>query len=600
MKAIKNRVKARLSRLILSLTFVAGVSLSSHAQAQTSSGFSINRFEPAERGSEWFYNDTLDLRGHGRLALGVVGDWAHHPLTFTADDGSSGALVRDQVLVHVGASVALWDRLRLGVNLPITLYQDGDDATVGGEQYLAPSGAAVGDARLSGDVRLFGEYRDAFSLAAGMRVWLPTGSQDAYSGDGSARVGGHVLAAGEVGWFIYSARIGATYRANDDSFAGSPLGTDLPFGVAAGVRTLNDALVIGPELYGSTVLVNGGAFEKNTTPLELILGGHYTAGSWRFGAGAGPGLTSGFGSPVVRGLLSVGYVAQVDTDSDSDGIADKKDRCPHEAGVEGDNPDRIGCPLDSDGDGIPDTADACPHEVGKSSEGSTNGCPLLQDEDGDGVDDAADACPTEPGVPAESSEQNGCPVVIDRDGDGIADSEDACPDESGSTQDDPEKNGCPAVKDADNDGVQDELDACPEEAGSGSPDPARNGCPKAVVQGSRVSIQGTVQFEVGSKELLAENDQLLKDVGRAIASLPAETKVRVEGHSDNTGSSDANRKLSQARAEQVANWLVTNAGVSADRISAVGKGDSEPLVPNTTEENRKTNRRVEFHILENK
>ena len=83
-------------------------------------------------------------------------------------------------------------------------------------------------------------------------------------------------------------------------------------------------------------------------------------------------------------------------DSDGDGIADKDDNCPTEAGVKALN----GCP-DRDGDGVTDKMDACPDKPGAPKD---QGCP---DGDGDGIADNVDRCPTQPGVPS----MKGCPEV---------------------------------------------------------------------------------------------------------------------------------------------------------------------------------------------
>lgn len=586
------------TQLLVGAVVVAWCSVSA---AQSSTGFSVNRYEPAEISSEWFFNDTLDFRGQARPAAGLTVDWANEPLTYTADDGSEGALIRNQVVTHWAATIALWERLRFGVSLPVTVYQEGDEAVLDGTTYSVSSAAAVGDVRIGADVRLVGAYRSPFSLAAGMRVWLPTGKQSAYAGDGAARLGGHLIAAGELGPFVYSARLGATYRTEDPSLPGDAIASELPFGVAAGVRLLDESLVLGPELYGSTGVGDGRFFDEASTPLELLMGAHYTTSSLRLGIGAGPGLTSGLGSPKVRTLLSIAYVAQVPVDSDRDGIVDKKDRCPHEPGVHSDDPALMGCPRDTDADGFPDARDACPHEPGvANSDTAKNGCPAVQDRDQDEVMDAQDACPDVAGIKSTVPGENGCPPVIDADDDGIADDEDACPTEPGSASDDPQKHGCPTVKDRDGDGINDDVDACPDEAGSASEDATRNGCSKAIIQGDQVKINETIEFELGSAEILEQSSGLLADVARVVAALPEGSKVRVEGHTDGVGSAARNQALSQQRAEAVVRWLVDKGGLAQERLLALGFGPSKPLVPNTTEENRKKNRRVEFHIEEGK
>ena len=94
-------------------------------------------------------------------------------------------------------------------------------------------------------------------------------------------------------------RLGFGFRARDEAFAGSALGSELTYSAAVGARLAEKRLVVGPELYGSTVVTDSSSFfGRPTSPLELIFGGHYRAtAAWRLGAGAGPGLSRAFGTP---------------------------------------------------------------------------------------------------------------------------------------------------------------------------------------------------------------------------------------------------------------------------------------------------------------
>lgn len=557
------------------------------ALAQEAQGFASNRFEPAERGSEWFYSDSLDFRGHLRPSFGATLDYAYRPLVVeTADGASQAALVENQLFAHIGGSLVLWERLRVSASLPVALYQSGSPTTIDGVAITPPDSAAVGDLRLAADVRLLGEYRSPFSLAVGMRAWLPTGSRDQFTGDGTYRLGGHVMGAGEISIFSYAARIGLVYRDLESDYGNSQLGTDLPFSVAAGVRLLDGRLLLGPELNGSTVLTDGSAFLSNTTPLELLFGGHFTHHRVRFGAGAGPGLSQGIGSPEVRSLLSIDYVHPAPKDSDGDGFTDDRDRCPNESG-----PD-AGCPatLDSDNDSIIDSEDACPREAGSAStDREKNGCPVPPDRDADGIPDEADRCPE-----VAAATTDGCPAAADVDQDSILDEVDACPSQPGPANEDPKQNGCP-IGDADGDGVQDDVDACPNEAGAA--DAEKPGCPLATVVGNQVSLQDNIEFEPGSANILSESDTLLKDIGRAIETLPEGGRVRIEGHTDSVGTNAANRKLGQARAEAVRRWLIERGGIAEERLEAIGIGEESPIASNDTPEGRAKNRRVEFHLV---
>jgi len=74
-------------------------------------------------------------------------------------------------------------------------------------------------------------------------------------------------------------------------------------------------------------------------------------------------------------------------------------------------------------------------------------------------------------------------------------------------------------------------------------------------------------------------------------------KVELGGHTDNVGSDESNLILSEKRASAVVNYLVSN-GITAERLSAKGYGESKPLDSNDTEKGRAKNRRTEFTILQ--
>src|SRR4051794_17026402 len=116
--------------LLTAIAVASAVALSSApagAQA-TARGFAVNRFEPSEPGSDWFVNESLDFRGGPRPAFGAVFDWAYRPLVLRDPQGEPRAdVITDQVFVHAGASVTALDRLRLAANLPIALFQDGEN-----------------------------------------------------------------------------------------------------------------------------------------------------------------------------------------------------------------------------------------------------------------------------------------------------------------------------------------------------------------------------------------------------------------------------------------------------------------------------------------
>lgn len=340
-------------------------------------------------------------------------------------------------------------------------------------------------------------------------------------------------------------------------------------------------------------------------------------------------------------------------DKDKDGIVDKKDRCPEDAGseyfkgcpdrdndsiidMEDECPDIAGlvifkgCP-DRDNDSVQDRFDDCPDVAGLVK---FKGCP---DRDNDSIIDGKDDCPDIAGL----AKFNGCP---DTDGDGIKDSEDECPDTAGLL----ENNGCP---DTDLDGVIDQLDNCPTVSGpkenSGCPWPdtdgdglldkddqcpnqagplENKGCPHIDTDGDGIldkddkcpSVKGVIEnqgcpkIEEEEKEILKTafdhlefntGNAVIKDVSNSslndLATLllkKPEWKLQIAGHTDNVGNDQSNLILSKKRAEAIKAYLVSK-GISADRLRALFFGETEPIASNDTEEGRQKNRRVEMTIV---
>jgi outer membrane protein OmpA-like peptidoglycan-associated protein len=247
---------------------------------------------------------------------------------------------------------------------------------------------------------------------------------------------------------------------------------------------------------------------------------------------------------------------------------------------------------DADGDGLPDDVDECVNEPEDMDDfQDADGCPD-PDNDGDGVNDETDQCGTEAEDMDGFADEDGCPDP-DNDEDGILDADDACPVDAG-----PEgTRGCP---DRDGDLVPDSRDRCPDKARNEKIEPAlSNGCPnqRVVVGEKKIRITDKIFFATGTADIDEQSNSLLDEIVEVLQENPQIQKVRVEGHTDNTGNADFNRKLSQKRAEAVVEYLV-EAGVDRSRLQPKGYGPDEPIAENDTDEGKAQNRRVEFEILE--
>lgn len=109
-----------------------------------------------------------------------------------------------------------------------------------------------------------------------------------------------------------------------------------------------------------------------------------------------------------------------------------------------------------------------------------------------------------------------------------------------------------------------------------------------------VVLRGDVTFDSNSAVVRPGLYDELNRIAKVLVQYP-QTVIRVEGHTDSTGSESYNWDLSRRRAESVRNLLVQR-GVSSSRMEVVAFGESSPIATNATEAGRQRNRRVEIKI----
>ena len=110
-----------------------------------------------------------------------------------------------------------------------------------------------------------------------------------------------------------------------------------------------------------------------------------------------------------------------------------------------------------------------------------------------------------------------------------------------------------------------------------------------------LAIRGQIMFSPGSDQIAEKSEMLLFELTETLAKHTDLKLVEVQGHTDNRGGTNANMDLSQRRADAVVLWLAEQ-GISHARLTARGYGDSRPVLPNITAQNRARNRRVEFIV----
>lgn len=504
----------------------------------------------APAGDAALMTSGADARGDGLFRARALVDYVARPLVLVDDQQREEAVVSEQLWLRLGLSFSLWHRLLVYADLPYAAHVAEDAAP--GQEPLAPHPSeshGLGDVMLGARVRLLGPSGLGTQLAVGAELWAPTGNEAAYAGDGTARARLYTSVGASHRRTQWAAQAGFTLRASERFDGILPTRTGSSLLLAASLRTAIDGgaqVFLGPEMFASFVVADGASlFDPRSTAIHLLAGGRYRPAQFplELGAGVGPGLGHGAGSGDYRALVFIGFAPEVPPP-----------------------------PPDRDGDGVPDARDICLGLPGvASADPLMDGCPAAPlDSDGDGIPEAFDACPREAGLPTRTPRTHGCPKLADRDADTIADRDDACPDEKGVASSDPGKNGC---------------------APPPPPPP-----PAANLVAEKIVISEQVQFETGTAQLRPESDGILTQVARVLGEHPELELVEVEGHTDDTGSPDLNRRLSQERASAVRTWLVAH-GIAGSRLLAKGYGQERPLEDNQSEAGRAKNRRVEFRVV---
>ncbi|MCL2282714.1 MAG: flagellar motor protein MotB [Fibromonadales bacterium] len=118
-------------------------------------------------------------------------------------------------------------------------------------------------------------------------------------------------------------------------------------------------------------------------------------------------------------------------------------------------------------------------------------------------------------------------------------------------------------------------------------------------KGIAIMLRDPVGFTSGSADLKEQGQDILKDISDVIKNSP-DLKVRVEGHTDNVPMHSQryrnNWELSSARSLSVVQLLSSQTGIRPENMSAVGYGEYRPVAPNSTNEDRAKNRRIQIFV----
>lgn len=558
------RRSARPTIVIVGL--LTSVVLSSESRAQ--SGFEVQQFHPAPNlDSDYFQSlsGTLIEKQSYRVAL----LWSYVSDPFVLDDPSAldpgyepvrGRVVTSQTVLHLTGAYGVLDWLELGVDLPLILQQAGEPLTGLADPNEVDASFGMGDLRLVPRIALvdlpLGE--DAgIRVATMLDASLPTGRTSAFQG-GGLRLEPIAAIEWRLPWRIRVAgNVGYAWREREVQTLGVTVDDQITWAVALDLPVVRD---LGPVNRAGIV-----AEVASDLSREAVVGAKASAFGFSGVVGVGAGLEDDPLAPAWRMFVAIGYggdvpflTAKIKGDADGDGIAAADDKCPDEA---------------EDVDGFEDD----------------DGCPDL-DDDGDGIADAKDKCPKDPEDIDTFEDDDGCPD-LDNDDDGVTDRFDRClfePEDRDGFQD---GDGCPEA-DNDSDRIADAADQCPLDPEDYDHDRDEDGCPDF---DQSMAVDVVVYFESDSDEIRPEQYYELDRVAHTLVAAPESLHVWLEGHADDSGSTEHNLKLSQRRSENIRNYLVGR-GVPSRKITTVAYGETKGVRENLTDLDKYVNRRVEFRV----
>jgi OOP family OmpA-OmpF porin len=383
----RTRLAARVARAgTAALAVAALVSVADEAVAEP--GVSL-REDPAPAGDAGFWVAAPDARGHGVFRARVSFGYSRDPLVLVRSDQSTRRVVASERSLDLGLSYALFQRLLVYANLPLSQADSDDSGTDRGVTLPAPkSGVALADSRLGVRLHALGPLEAGLQLGSAAELWLPTGDEAHYNGDGQARARFSLLGGARYRRFQGSIQLSLGLRGSERLPGILPTRVGRSVGFGASARAPVDSarrFWIGPELDAELGVGDGAKlFDPRSTVAHALLAVRVRPflGAFEVGAGFGPGLGQGAGSADGRGLLFVGWSPEKPPpppDVDADGVPDEDDICLNLPGEASNDPLMHGCPeapLDSDGDAIPDGFDACPREPGEpTGVRRTHGCP---------------------------------------------------------------------------------------------------------------------------------------------------------------------------------------------------------------------------------
>lgn len=559
--------------------------------SQTAKSADLNFTTPAES-ALWLHTFQPDVPPGERFP--VYGSYLELAPRVLTDEQTGDVLVPWASQLYLNVQLPLTKAVELELQLPILLYQAVDVPDAFGP--VAAQG--LGDVRLGLNLPLFQRLpRQEGLLDLQLAAYLPLGTASTFRGGEQLRpeVGvrvSHLFSKLQVSSGLHYRHLPAAEFVAATSYRDTYL-----WRLSAQAPTsLNlDAFA---ELRG-LVLRPVDAMETGTAGAELLLGAQRLVKP-TLTLQAGLALELGDSPILPTARLWLGLkrlpLPSLPQDDDQDGLLNLQDRCPEQAEDRDTFQDEDGCPeLDNDNDAFPDASDDCPNEPG-----AEKGCPS-RDLDRDGQPDATDRCVDQAEDADGYQDDDGCPDP-DNDGDGVLDTGDRCPLQKEDLDRFQDTDGCPE-EDNDGDALKDLDDQCPDEPETFNGLNDADGCPDvgrvdsgAPAIGTRLVLGERIEFAKNSDRVPDEAVPQLEQLSQLLQRYPS-LRLRIEVHTDTKGSAEHNLSLSRRRAERLRQRLLELFPGADNRVEALGRGESAPLMTDDSDTAHQTNRRVEVLVV---
>lgn len=622
---------------VLVWLLVSGLLLGRPAQAATTFSVVASRPSPQETDFHFIYGTQNLFRLEWQA--GTQADYAFRSL-----DGSTRRIIDQLVTEHFFGAIGLTDWFSVGLDMPIVWVNHFQDPT----PVTAPgftNSIDLGDPRVEMKLQILSRYRSPVGLALVPFVHIPTGNEARFVGDETV-VGGGILAVDTefLKRLLISLNAGAEVKesVNLSNVNLSPANLLLGLGTAFKVTRNFDVTAEG---HAKTPL--GNFFkEEAETPIEALGGVRLTTHQGIvISAGGGGGIVHGVGAPRYRAFLGLGYLGRR---SDHDqkvadlqalkykpqepaavewSIVELKPKCPADPAQFDPTQHDAGCPKYYELSQIASLTLRCPSRPEDFDPTvHDQGCQKVYDfRKGSSAEEYATVyvlaaselsgkCPSDPAQFDPAKHDPGCPKFFElKETVSLVANCPANPKEFNPEIHDPACSKVYQLKqqyasrdlqairvlsqsDSDQDGILDFEDRCPHEIGTA----AGFGCPETEIQFKKGQLLGTtipITFGFNHWVLTPAMAKALNEVATVLMNHPEIKRVRIEGHADSLGSTEANLTVSRRRAETIKKFL-QSCGVAPDRLKAVGLGAKQPIAKNKTAAGRAKNRRATVLVLE--